>query len=1350
MNYLIEKRLLPVIISLGIMLGSIGAASFTAYAEAEVPKGAKNVTELVSNVSGRFDEEQVKPSKTSGITISKVIRSDEAITVYANVENPTPETDNAMLLAAIYKNDMCSQVKVMTNGKAEFAKTDDGELKVFLWSALEGAGALHPLRGAGSADIADVAVTPALIDYSATELSGTNGWNNNNNFGNAFDGNVNTYFDGETNGYCQTDLKQNYNINKIRFYPRDGRLNNKPASEHVKRLAGGKFYGSLNGTDWTEIYAIPAEISSAVGETAICWYEFGVNADYRYIKYENKANPANIAEIEIYGVALGTVTNPTEPEPDPNPTPTEPDVPDGFVLLSRDGWGAETNSAQDSAPNKTGAEMVLDGNVGTLWHSKYDPASAGSDKDANPIYLTVDMKEEREVSMIRYTPREKGSTAGSVNGVITAYEVYVSSDNTNWTKIAEGDFGYKLTDTVQAPKNIVFAPVYARYLKLVAKDNLSNGATYMASCAEFNAYKYEGEMSVHPITAAREKLNTIIDGLNAVTSDNEVKTKLLEKANELKTAGSVDGIENFTDTASSVTDALNWISQGIDDVYISRLMSHLADNNISASAIASVNAELNGFYTTGAEAAQTRESIWQTEFSMSEAEKSQPLYERIAGAVQRAKARIDSNDGKDYKMLKELVSYISGKNQYDGYENPYGMNASACEAVVNNINYAIANLEKMDKGELSTELTTYKSGERWLDTLGSKISAHGGQIIKCGDTYYWYGEDNKIEYALKTGVSCYSSKDLKNWTYEGLAFKVFDDGTEEKQFTKEFLTDSLLGTQGRIERPKVIYNEKTDKYVMWMHLEKNGAYDLSAMGVAVSDSPTGPFKWLWHGRPVCDRYAVNGSYHQFFRDMNLFVDEDSKEAYLFVSSENNQVMYAIRLNDDYTWIDADDLESSGTTEADIAPGKVITPDMRAAEDRNGGYKGASYTYGKKSFTRYQLASGGAAELVKKKNEDGSDAKDENGNQIYVSGRPDGKLAIPEYSDGRWARVGQNAAEVNKNTDSTETIVNNDITTRREAPAPIKIEGKYYLVTSSLSGWKANPSLCQTADSILGTWTSTGNPMAGTGPSNNGQWSQAADIQSSFNSQSTCIVQMPNGEYMYMGDRWKNGCYVSSDTIADVDVKASTYVWLPITFENGVMRVYWHDSWSYDGAEEPDPKPIVIKEKTVTAAASAQVRASDGNWTAINAGSTKLIDGTNAIEINGKTFMGALYSFDTLGLPDGAKLISAVLTAERAGDFKQIYYTVLRTSAPSGTSSQNIFDVVSAAVAGGTASVVGKTKDAAAASGDYKGTVTIDVTDAINTTGNNSYFLYLPDRPTDGNKRSLKAGASLTVKYEIAE
>jgi sucrose-6-phosphate hydrolase SacC (GH32 family) len=53
------------------------------------------------------------------------------------------------------------------------------------------------------------------------------------------------------------------------------------------------------------------------------------------------------------------------------------------------------------------------------------------------------------------------------------------------------------------------------------------------------------------------------------------------------------------------------------------------------------------------------------------------------------------------------------------------------------------------------------------------------------------------------GVSCYSSKDLKNWKNEGVVLAAnTTDPNHDLHISKV------------IERPKVVYNKKTKKYVM--------------------------------------------------------------------------------------------------------------------------------------------------------------------------------------------------------------------------------------------------------------------------------------------------------------------------------------------------------------------------------------------------------------------------------------------------------------------------------------------------------------------------------------------------------
>lgn len=188
--------------------------------------------------------------------------------------------------------------------------------------------------------------------------------------------------------------------------------------------------------------------------------------------------------------------------------------------------------------------------------------------------------------------------------------------------------------------------------------------------------------------------------------------------------------------------------------------------------------------------------------------------------------------------------------------------------------------------------TAFEPGKPWLDTEGRPIQAHGGGILERRGLYYWYGEDKTFGNGNRVGVACYFSKDLLNWKRLGIALP------------KENLPEEFRD-RGICERPKVIYNETTGKYVMWMHLD-NRRYTTAAAGVAVSDHPAGPFQFQGSLRPIkydfgypeddrCRQRELGNT----FRDMNLFVDDDRK-AYVFYASEDNRTMYVVQLNAEYT------------------------------------------------------------------------------------------------------------------------------------------------------------------------------------------------------------------------------------------------------------------------------------------------------------------------------------------------------------------------------------------------------------------------------------------------------------------
>lgn len=100
-----------------------------------------------------------------------------------------------------------------------------------------------------------------------------------------------------------------------------------------------------------------------------------------------------------------------------------------------------------------------------------------------------------------------------------------------------------------------------------------------------------------------------------------------------------------------------------------------------------------------------------------------------------------------------------------------------------------------------------------------------------------------------------------------------------------------LGENRIIERPKVIYNTATDKYVMWMHVDSSDYGDARA-GVATSDSICGDYTYIRSERPLGN----------IARDMTLFLDDDDV-AYL-IAEDRDEGTHFFKLSDDFLEIES--------------------------------------------------------------------------------------------------------------------------------------------------------------------------------------------------------------------------------------------------------------------------------------------------------------------------------------------------------------------------------------------------------------------------------------------------------------
>jgi len=229
---------------------------------------------------------------------------------------------------------------------------------------------------------------------------------------------------------------------------------------------------------------------------------------------------------------------------------------------------------------------------------------------------------------------------------------------------------------------------------------------------------------------------------------------------------------------------------------------------------------------------------------------------------------------------------------------------------------------------IANDSASIGSGSIWEDDNGIHINAHGGGILFHKETYYWFGEhkvEGKAGNKAHVGVHVYTSQNLYNWSDKGIALRVSDD------------PESDIAKGCVLERPKVIYNAKTKKFVMWFHLElKGNVYKSARSGIATADKATGPYTFIRSIRPNAkhwpknvkpehknmaslertqkendqfsggptvkhEKFNILGSHYQngqMARDMTLFVDDNGK-AYHIYSSEHNSTLHISQLTDDY-------------------------------------------------------------------------------------------------------------------------------------------------------------------------------------------------------------------------------------------------------------------------------------------------------------------------------------------------------------------------------------------------------------------------------------------------------------------
>lgn len=200
-----------------------------------------------------------------------------------------------------------------------------------------------------------------------------------------------------------------------------------------------------------------------------------------------------------------------------------------------------------------------------------------------------------------------------------------------------------------------------------------------------------------------------------------------------------------------------------------------------------------------------------------------------------------------------------------------------------------------------------------------------------GNTLYVYTghDENKADFFWMQEWRVYSTTDMVNWTDHGspLAIEDFTWGDD------------------RAWAPQCI--ERNGKFYLYVPLHSNLSGTM-AIGVAVGDSPTGPFKDAI-GKPLAD-----GSWD--YIDPTVFIDSKG-DAYLYWG---NPTIYYVKLNDDMISFEGE-VQKIVPDEAGFGPGKEVPMEP-------GKKYSSSYTEGPWFFERngkYYLvyAAGGIPENI---------------------------------------------------------------------------------------------------------------------------------------------------------------------------------------------------------------------------------------------------------------------------------------------------------------------------------------------------------------------------------------------------
>lgn len=156
-------------------------------------------------------------------------------------------------------------------------------------------------------------------------------------------------------------------------------------------------------------------------------------------------------------------------------------------ILKKTGWKAIEYSSEETAGEGSNgrAQQIVDGDDNTYWHPQWYTGTAQL-----PHHIVVDMQEKKNVGGFEI------KMGDNPNRYIKAYDIYGSTDNTNWTLLCSDD---------NAPSKSSFRVILGkaaniRYFKIVVRQTTANDGPFLR-IYEMNVASGAAATAINHITA---------------------------------------------------------------------------------------------------------------------------------------------------------------------------------------------------------------------------------------------------------------------------------------------------------------------------------------------------------------------------------------------------------------------------------------------------------------------------------------------------------------------------------------------------------------------------------------------------------------------------------------------------------------------------------------------------------------------------------------------------------------------------------------------------------------------------------------------------------------------------------